>query len=1669
MTTITTSGAYRNPDSTTLLNARVKGIFPSGVYGDTGLVTPSSGLAVTLAPTIIVGPDGMVHRTESAIDFDVVDGVTQRLVFRSRYNQKAAATARFEILEEADYLADADIGSLITIAQISPPSLATSVDPADISYDARDEVDALRRSPWRGVVATAASLPLPPTAVVREGDVQLALDTFLLWTYTGADGWQIIDVDGLVNSLDQRLKVPSQSSSAPAMELGRSGVVFSASPAAPVYAAQMPVHPALTAVGALDADMVAPAAMTSRAQRSSAANRAYVKGRANGAPTVQAGDLRIGRFAASPNGDLAATVAGGDADVGDPLVAATLVTATVDGLASYAYLKVGANPLLIEAGDLRLFLLQRNPGRMGLECGLSPVLSGDADEGDATAALVTYSTDAGDERFYASLDAGLTEVTAGETEVRLTEVANPAYAGKVTRTGSTDRGRDLWLRPGGALTGVEVDAETSGDAFLRVWQAGVESGKLNRERLATLIGGEAATHNPLDAGLAALPAAPKLSDSLHHHRDKARGDGVIFGLAPTSPGGLTVDVAGGWVYIDGEKWEVAAAPGQVAPDGVTSYIYVNGVSDPTAPVLALTTVAATALSTPGNVPIATVVTTGSGSIAAHGLRDMRRFVGNSDAKMVRTIGAAGHHATIQDAVDWLKSYQAGARDPGVVEFILLEQETLSSPVYFAGVRGMVLRGAPGAGHAMGAGDGAAVVWSHDGPAFDFGATGLLAGAAGLVFQDLHLAFRGTVGNLPNSAAFGNGSTGGAIGEGIVLRSVTTQPLTGGYKLRSFVRCSAPMLGWVIENCSVDVTDVGIGGFGGFVRCWVEGTSIRKSGTTSVGFGTPRGISDGGLAVTNIDTTFVGNKLHTPASSTISAGDGTGFGVGIELGSLSASDRNVIAKNVVHGGDAAGTTAIRADSSKALIQGNIIVIPAGMGSCIGIAVTQGGGQRVVDNIISMLDTAAVCTGIQIAVGGVEARGNHVDLLSTGTGTGILVQAGANAQVQGNFVNSPSLAGYGIRALSAATLVKVDGNRVVMSQATGATNNGIDVASAQSTVSFNLVTAVGASGASALRGWGVFVSGTKCVVNGNGLHSVLRGIYLAGTASQQGHSLVGNVVYATEHAAWIASVATGASSNTFNSSGGVALTTDTTAGDVALAANKITSSTTAANTVELKGTGIALTGGSVTGFNGIVIFASKVAISGCFMQIGPLATAAPFATAGGPTDISIVGNTIKADYTAGVLRLAVFGSATNVLFANNEVVARLNDTAFTITSGHHTKIAGNRMTFTAAGASAVDTCLVKSDSATHLTVENNEVLFNGMTTTDPNAKGILVQGAGCRVAGNRIDWEAASWVDAFEMVRIAAADAVVEGNTFNSVVDSMGTDTGVFIASGSDGVVVSNNRIKASVGHGIITHADGGVFSANNVSAPLGYAIDVQSSPEDLTFSANRCVGGVRLSGTEIGFTGNRVTVGDGAAVEVLANAEGVVISGCRLRADAGEGVLLGADVVDVTVDSNRVVTDGFPCVSVAAATRVSVRGNRLRAANQAANKAVIKVDGVVTGFVASDNTIPDVLNGSGILIKGTGAVDGCVMHGNIISGVAVIAMVTGAGIVILTAAHKNFSIFGNVVTGTGGGVINGATALSGSIIGNVTIGIADSAGAGDGWVPGAAALTGNGTKINPDAT
>ena len=190
---------YRNPDQTSDLNHRLRGLITKGVFTG-GQVTPIAGiLEVDVQPFAAAGADGMVTILEGAAERLSIAVGTQWVLLHAEYKANAAPVAVLEVLTTSayDFLNTIEKNARIKLAKVTIAAGATQATTANISFTGADRIDPVGRIPYRGNVATVTSLPdhSDPadglTTVNRANDLYFVEDerVFYHWNVGGLPQW----------------------------------------------------------------------------------------------------------------------------------------------------------------------------------------------------------------------------------------------------------------------------------------------------------------------------------------------------------------------------------------------------------------------------------------------------------------------------------------------------------------------------------------------------------------------------------------------------------------------------------------------------------------------------------------------------------------------------------------------------------------------------------------------------------------------------------------------------------------------------------------------------------------------------------------------------------------------------------------------------------------------------------------------------------------------------------------------------------------------------------------------------------------------------------------------------------------------------------------------------------------------------------------------------------------------------------------------------------------------------------------------------------------------------------------------------------------------------------------------------------------------------------------
>ena len=183
---------WKHPDSTSDMNSRLQTLVPRGIF-DGGGLTPGAGLTVNVAPLRALSYDGMLVVENATQTLTVAAGATNYVVIRAKYVTGTSPTVQWEVMTQAAYNADPDRNYLIVVGVVTLAGGAVAVALADVSFLARDVIDPMDRSGFRGIT-TFAALPAEPPEQNRNGDFYFVTDreTIYWWNDT-TSAWEGFD------------------------------------------------------------------------------------------------------------------------------------------------------------------------------------------------------------------------------------------------------------------------------------------------------------------------------------------------------------------------------------------------------------------------------------------------------------------------------------------------------------------------------------------------------------------------------------------------------------------------------------------------------------------------------------------------------------------------------------------------------------------------------------------------------------------------------------------------------------------------------------------------------------------------------------------------------------------------------------------------------------------------------------------------------------------------------------------------------------------------------------------------------------------------------------------------------------------------------------------------------------------------------------------------------------------------------------------------------------------------------------------------------------------------------------------------------------------------------------------------------------------------------------
>jgi len=194
--TLSMSLLWKAPDSSALVNGRLKDVAAKGFVQGGDVTRVIGSLEVDVSTFVCVTNDGAVVRSNAVERLVVADLIVSYVVLRARYVTLAAPILTLQVLDSASYLADPEIDWLHVLATIdlTVGGPHSDVPAASILYELRDEVDQQGRSSWRPSVANFGALPVPPNDHNRDGDVRLVRDTRSLYVWEEATStWDLFD------------------------------------------------------------------------------------------------------------------------------------------------------------------------------------------------------------------------------------------------------------------------------------------------------------------------------------------------------------------------------------------------------------------------------------------------------------------------------------------------------------------------------------------------------------------------------------------------------------------------------------------------------------------------------------------------------------------------------------------------------------------------------------------------------------------------------------------------------------------------------------------------------------------------------------------------------------------------------------------------------------------------------------------------------------------------------------------------------------------------------------------------------------------------------------------------------------------------------------------------------------------------------------------------------------------------------------------------------------------------------------------------------------------------------------------------------------------------------------------------------------------------------------
>lgn len=189
---------YRNPDTTTDLNARWRRFAVKGVFWGGEVQAVLGRLQVQVGLFGAVGNDGMMTVLEGTpAILDVAASTTQYVVGMFRYVANNLATTTLTVLTQTEYdnLSEPDLADAILFAKVTVPPAAVSVTAAMIDHRVADRVDPVGRGAFRGILAAVTDLPATVGGGSnRSGDHYFVLADGAFHYWTGS-AWAMVNAN----------------------------------------------------------------------------------------------------------------------------------------------------------------------------------------------------------------------------------------------------------------------------------------------------------------------------------------------------------------------------------------------------------------------------------------------------------------------------------------------------------------------------------------------------------------------------------------------------------------------------------------------------------------------------------------------------------------------------------------------------------------------------------------------------------------------------------------------------------------------------------------------------------------------------------------------------------------------------------------------------------------------------------------------------------------------------------------------------------------------------------------------------------------------------------------------------------------------------------------------------------------------------------------------------------------------------------------------------------------------------------------------------------------------------------------------------------------------------------------------------------------------------------